>query len=644
MSQPIWRPSADRIAASNTAAFLKYLKEEQNLEFAGFHDLYRWSVANIPRFWESIWEFAKIKHSESYAGVLSSNEMWGSSWFAGAKLNYAENLLRHRDDRAAIIYWNESGDRGKISHAELYRRVARFAAGLKRAGVKKGDRVAAYIPNIPEAVIGMLATASLGAIWSSCSPDFGQQGVLDRFSQITPKVLIAIDGYRFMGKSISTVDRVAQVINHLPSLERVVIIPILGDAAASSLEKATAWDDFEDRSATELEFVQGDFDQPLYILYSSGTTGKPKCIVHGAGGTLLQHFKEHTLHCDLRPDDVIFYFTTCGWMMWNWLVGALYQGAAILLYDGSPAHPNLAVLWDAADAEQINIFGTSPKYLQTCAHQGLVPRVSHKLEALRAILSTGSPLPEATFDWVYKNVKADLQLSSISGGTDIVSCFMLGSPVLPVYRGEIQTRGLGMKVEVYNDAGKPVVNEVGELVCTAPFPSRPVMFWDDPDGAKYRAAYYEHYPGVWRHGDFIKVNDHGGVIVYGRSDATLNRAGVRIGTAEIYAPVEALDEIADSLVIDHEVDGEVEIVLFVVLKPGCTLTDELKQKIKSEIRSKQSPRHVPSRILAVDAIPRTISGKKVELAVKNAVAGREVTNRDALANPEALRQFENMKL
>jgi len=642
MSEPIWRPTPQRITQSNLARYQRFLRDRYYLEFYDYQALYQWSVHNVTLFWQSIWEFAEIAHSRGYERINEGEQMWGNRWFVGAKLNFAENLLRRRDEATAIIHWNEAGKKGRISFAELYRQVAGCAAALRRQGVGPGDRVTAFVTNIPEAVIMMLAATSLGAIWSSCSPDFGQQGVLDRFRQIEPKVLLAVDGYRYHGKTIDRSEVLEQIVEHLPSLERVVLLPQTGGTGSLCGGKITVWDDFVDREAREIEFAQLDFDQPVYILYSSGTTGIPKCIVHGAGGTLLQHFKEHALHCDLQRGDVISYFTTCGWMMWNWLVSALQQGAAIFLYDGSPAQPNLEVLWDAIDAEKISIFGTSPKFLQACEQVKLTPRATHRLDSLRAILSTGSPLPESSFDWVYQNVKADLQLSSISGGTDIVSCFMLGAPVLPVYRGEIQTRGLGMKVECFNDAGRAVIDEVGELVCTAPFPSRPVYFWNDHDGGKYRAAYYEHFPGIWRHGDFIKITRHGGVVVYGRSDATLNRAGVRIGTAEIYNPVEAMAEIEDSLVVEHKVDDESEIVLFVVPATGHELTVELIARIKQTIRTEESPRHVPDRILAVRAVPRTISGKKVELAVQKILAGQPVTNRDALANWEVLAEYEEI--
>ncbi|MGB5106312.1 MAG: acetoacetate--CoA ligase [Candidatus Zixiibacteriota bacterium] len=642
MQEPIWRPTTERIANSNLAAYQEFLAKHYALKFADFSQLYQWSVFDIPKFWESIWKFSGLVHSHSYDRVNDGESMWGNRWFQGAKLNYAENLLRHRDDKAAIIHWNESGAKGKISFRELHDQVAACAAGLISAGVTVGDRVAAYMPNVPEAVIMMLATTSIGAIWSSCSPDFGLQGVLDRFQQIQPKILLTIDHYSYHGKEIDRSDVVRPLIENLPSLENVIVVNRKILKPSSNIPKLLDWQNFLVPNTTSINFEQFDFDHPIYILYSSGTTGAPKCIVHGAGGALMQHFKEHALHCDLKPGDVLSYYTTCGWMMWNWLVGALFQGATIFLFDGSPAHPDMNILWNAIDQAEINVFGTSPKFLQACEAAGLSPGKSHRLVSLKAILSTGSPLPDSSFDWVYRDVRSDLQLASISGGTDIVSCFMLGCPTIPVYRGEIQTRGLGMKVETFNEEGNPVTGEVGELVCTAPFPSRPVKFWNDTEGTKYKSAYFEHFPGVWRHGDFIKITETGGVIVYGRSDATLNRAGVRIGTAEIYGPVEALPEIEDSLVVEHRDGKGAEIILFVVMAAGTTLDEALIQKIKRTIRDQESPRHVPDKIIPIREVPRTVSGKKVELAVARILNNQPVTNRDVLVNPDSLLQFEEL--
>ncbi|MBK7091719.1 MAG: acetoacetate--CoA ligase [bacterium] len=639
MKDPIWRPTTERIANSNLTAYQKFLVDNFALKFADFAQLYQWSVSDIPKFWKSIWKFADVIHSRGYDRINDGDHMWDNHWFTGAKLNYAENLLRHSADRNAIVCWNESGDKRRLTFGELRSQVAACAAGLRASGVGVGDRVAAYMPNMPESVIMMLAATSIGAIWSSCSPDFGLQGVLDRFQQIEPKILLAVDSYSYHGKLIDRSDTLLHIVEGLPTLRRAVIVNRKSPIFAAD-SRFVDWNDFLQPTAEPLQFAQLDFDHPIYILYSSGTTGVPKCIVHGAGGTLLQHFKEHSFHCDLKPGDVLCYFTTCGWMMWNWLVGALFNGVTIFLYDGSPAHPDLSTLWNAIDEENINVFGTSPKFLQSCESAGLSPRKSHRLDSLKAILSTGSPLPDSSFEWVYREVKSDIQLASISGGTDIVSCFMLGAPTIPVYSGEIQTRGLGMKVETFNDEGKSVIDEVGELVCTAPFPSRPVQFWNDPDGAKYKSAYFDHFPGIWRHGDFIKITESGGIIVYGRSDATLNRGGVRIGTAEIYGPVEALPEIEDSLVVERRIGSDSQVVLFVVLAEGSDLNEDLIQKIRRTIREQESPRHVPDKIVPIAEIPRTVSGKKVELAVGRILNGQPVTNREALANPNSLLQFE----
>ncbi|MCH7947917.1 MAG: acetoacetate--CoA ligase, partial [candidate division Zixibacteria bacterium] len=499
-------------------------------------------------------------------------------------------------------------------------------------------RVRVFIPNLTEAIIGMLATTSIGAVWSSCSPDFGLQGVLDRFGQIEPKVLIATDSYTYNGKKYDSTEKLNKVIDAIASIEKVVVVSMTNDS--NSIRKSISWSELLVDTDIELTFEQLPFDHPVYIMYSSGTTGVPKCIVHGAGGTLLQHFKEHYLHTNLTRKDVITYYTTCGWMMWNWLVSALAVGSTIFLYDGSPSYPDLSILWKAIEQEKISVFGTSPKFLAACQNLKLSPKDDFDLSSLKTILSTGAPLTAPQFEWCYQQIKEDMQLSSISGGTDIVSCFALGSPTLPVHAGELQCRGLGMKVETYDDNGQPVENEVGELVCSAPFPSRPIYFWNDPDKLKYKAAYFEHFPGVWRHGDFIKITNYGSVIVYGRSDATLNPGGVRIGTAEIYAPVEAMPEIADSLVIGQKWKDDIRIILFVVLAEGQALTEDLKDRIKKTIRQNTTPRHVPSKIIEVTDIPHTINGKKVEIAVARIVHGQEVPNIDALANPESLRQFE----
>jgi acetoacetyl-CoA synthetase len=566
----------------------------------------------------------------------------GPRWFPGARLNFAENLLRHSDDRPALIFWNEVGRQRELSYAELNAEVRRVAAALEQEGVGVGDRVAGFLPNLPEAVIAMLATTTLGAIWSSCSPDFGANGVLDRFGQIQPKVLFTADGYRYAGKEIDSLFRAREVRERIPSLERVVVVPYLGQRPAiGSVGKASLWADWATVRPSARPAIRLAFDHPIYILYSSGTTGLPKCMVHGAGGTLLQHMKELVLHTDLRREDRIFYFTTCGWMMWNWLVSSLAVGATVILYDGAPLAP-ASVLWDMAARERITVFGTSAKYLALSEKEGLEPARTHDLSALRAILSTGSPLAGHSYDYVYGRVKRDVHLASISGGTDIVSCFALGNPTGAVWRGELQTRGLGMSVEVFDPAGRPVRGSEGELVCTRPFPSMPVRFWNDPDGSKYRAAYFEHYPGVWRHGDWARITPHDGLIILGRSDATLNPGGVRIGTAEIYRQVEQLPEVVESLVVGQEWEADVRIVLFVRLRDGLALNDELAGRIKARIREYASPHHVPRKIVQVADIPRTISGKITELAVRDVIHGRPVANRDALANPAALDQFRDL--
>ncbi len=641
MKQPIWTPSEERIENANMTRYMKDLGRRLGDQFNSYHELYQWSVENIEEFWESIWDFSEIIHSKKGDRILEADGMWGAKWFQGAKLNFAENLLRYRDARPAMVHWAEDQPPIRYSYQELYDRVARCAEGLKQLGVKKGDRVTGFIPNIPEAVIAMLATTSLGAIWSSCSPDFGFQGVMDRFGQIQPKVLFSADGYSYNGKWFDSLERVRRISEQIPSLKKIVLISRNETSGLGSIPKAMAWDELLSNSAKAVRFEQLPFDHPVYIMYSSGTTGAPKCLVHGAGGTLLQHHKELMLHTNLKREDGILYFTTCGWMMWNWLVSSLAVGATVFLYDGSPAYPDIGILWKAAMEEKISVFGTSPKFLTACENSGIKPREQFDLSALKTVLSTGSPLSTKNFEWVYKNVKEDVQLSSISGGTDIVSCFMLGCPIIPVYSGEIQCRGLGMKVETADDSGNIVANQVGDLVCTAPFPSRPIYFWNDPDNKKYHSAYYDYFPGIWRHGDYIEITETGGIVVYGRSDATLNPGGVRIGTAEIYAPLEAMEEIDDSIVAAQKWQNDVRIVLFVVPADGVEFSEELAQKIRQHIRRQRTPRHVPAIILAVDDVPRTISGKKVEMAVANIIHGEEVKNRSALANPEALEQFKD---
>jgi acetoacetyl-CoA synthetase len=648
METPLWQPSPARIANANLTAFMRQARARWGVAAEDYAALHRWSVAEPAQFWQSVWSFCGVIGDERDGpALLDGHRMPGARWFPEARLNFAENLLRRRDRAPAIVFWGEERLKTTVTCAELYSEVSRLAQALRAAGVKPGDRIAGYLPNVPGAVIAMLATASLGAVWSSCSPDFGVQGVLDRFGQIEPKILFAADGYFYNGKTIDLVDRLKEIAGQLPSVENVVVVPytrprppLAGIPRAVNVHDLMApW------RARELSFERFPFDHPLYIMYSSGTTGVPKCIVHGAGGTLLQHLKEHQLHVDLKAGERLFYFTTCGWMMWNWLASALASRATIVLYDGSPFVVGGRILFDYADAARINVFGTSAKFIDSAAKAGLRPRTSHQLTSMRAMLSTGSPLVTEGFDYIYREVKSDLQLASISGGTDLISCFVLGNPVAPVWRGEIQCRGLGMKVEVFDDAGRPVRREKGELVCTAPFPSMPVGFWNDADGAKYRAAYFDKFPGVWCHGDYIEETAHGGYMIYGRSDTVLNPGGVRIGTAEIYRQVERLDEVVESLVIGQdwppERPADVRVVLFVRLRDGVRLDEALTEKIKRWIRGNATPRHVPARIVQVPDIPRTKSGKLVELAVRNVVHGRPVNNVEALANPEALEHYRN---
>ena len=650
--KPLWTPSPERIAAARVTAFRLAAAQRWGVALPDYEALHAWSVAQPEQFWTSVWEGdgvgGGVIGTRGERVLVDGHRMPGAKWFPDARLNFAQNLLRSRDAHDAIVFWGEERVKNRLSHGELYRAVAHFAAALKEQGVVAGDRVAAYMPNLPETVIAMLAAASIGAIFTSASPDFGVQGVLDRFGQTEPKVLVACDGYYYGGKTVDVLGKLGEIVSQLPSVKRVVVVPYVhAEHDLSHVPHARMYADFiaPFHFVDDIEFAQLPFDHPLYIMYSSGTTGVPKCIVHCAGGALLQHLKEHKLHGDVKPGDRVFYFTTCGWMMWNWLVSALAAEATLLLYDGSPFAGDNQILFDYADAEGMTHFGTSAKFLDAAAKFGLKPRETHRLETVRAMMSTGSPLVPEGFDYVYRDIKADLQLSSISGGTDIISCFVLGSPVLPVWRGEIQCRGLGMAVDVWDDDGKPVRGEKGELVCAKPFPVMPIGFWNDADGSKYHAAYFDRFDNVWCHGDFCEITAHGGLVIYGRSDATLNPGGVRIGTAEIYRQVEKLHEVVESLVIGQDWPpqnpNDVRVVLFVKLREGVTLDDELTKRIRQTIRDNTTPRHVPAKVLQVADIPRTKSGKIVELAVRNVVHGRAVKNQEALANPEALAHFRD---
>lgn len=607
--------------------------------------IYKWSIDNPHYFWKEVWDFCQIKYSQDYEAVLRDGEdMSRAKWFPGARLNFAENLLRFDDDRQAIVFWGEEQVRRSLTFPELRAQVARMASGFKSCGIRIGDRVAAFMPNMPETIIAMLAASSIGAVWSSCSPDFGVSGVVDRFGQIAPKVLVGCDSYFFKGAQLDCCTKLKEIAAQIPSIEKVVVVPYTTSTPAiDAFPKAVLFDEFLGTDSPPLYFEQLPFDHPLAILYSSGTTGKPKCIVHGAGGTLIEHLKEHSLHTDITQNDRFFYQTTCGWMMWNWLVSGLASGATLILYDGSPFQRGGKILFDLAQEERITVFGTNAKYLAAVEKEGLRPGTTHDLSAMKTMLSTGSPLLPESFDFVYRDIKQDLCLSSISGGTDIIGCFALGCPALPVYRGELQMRSLGLRVEVFNEQGKSVVGERGELVCTAAFPSMPIYFWDDPAGEKYRKAYFEKNPGIWTHGDYVELNDRGGMSFFGRSDAVLNPGGIRIGTAEIYRQVELLPEILESLVIGQQFKGDERIILFVRLREGERLTDALRDTIKQTLRKNASPHHVPKKIIEVKDIPRTKSGKIVELAVRDIIHGKTIQNREALANPESLDLFRNLK-
>jgi len=644
MKNILWKPTREQIQGSQMYKFKEFINTKHNLNLKNFNDFYDWSINYIDIFWKYLWIYADIIHSKKFSQVVDNAiKMPGAIWFSGARLNFAENLLRRRDNKTAIIFRGEGQPIRKLSYSKLYSDVAKTAAALKDAGVDKGDRVAGFLPNMPESIIAMLAASSIGAIWSSSSPDFGIKGVLDRFKQIEPKVLFAANGYFYNGKPHDSLEKLKGILHELPSVQKVIVIPYSEKKPnLHSIKNSILFPDFINNDVNNIKFEQLSFDHPLYIMYSSGTTGLPKSIVHGAGGTLLQHVKELRLHCDITEDDTVFYFTTCGWMMWNWLVTNLAIGATLVLYDGSPFFPDSNAMWDMADKLGITVFGTSAKFIAASEGENNIPKETNDLSKMRLILSTGSPLMEENFDYIYRDVKKDVQLASISGGTDIISCFAGGNPMLPVYRGELQCSGLAMDVDAFDNNGNSMRNTKGELVCKKAFPSMPIYFWNDPDGQKYHNAYFNQFEGIWYHGDYIEINDHGGVTIYGRSDATLNPGGVRIGTAEIYRVVEQMPEISDSLVIGVQSDGDELVALFLKMNNGEILDDNLINQIKSSIRKNCTPRHIPSIVKSVEDIPYTISGKKVELAVKKILHGEEVTNKDALSNPEALDCFKDI--
>ena len=640
MSSPIWKPNESQILNANVTKFISFVNQERGLKLSNYWDLHQFSIDHSDNFWRLCADYCGAVGD--FSGPKRVGEsMVDTQWFPEAKLNFAETMLSRRDEKDAIVFRGENKIELRLSFSDLYLQVAKVQSHMRSCGVGPGDRVAAFLPNHPAAIIGMLATTSIGAIWSSCSPDFGRQGVLDRFGQIEPKMIFVVDGYYYNGKAHDTIERVKSFLDDLPSVEKVVMVEYIQTYTGDIENCSTLLEITSNLPDKEVEFKQVPFDHPLYILYSSGTTGAPKCIVHGHGGTLLQHLKEQQLHADIRKDDRVFYFTTCSWMMWNWLVSALASKATLMLYDGSPFYPGAKALWDFAEAEKFTLFGTSAKYIEALQKVGFSPKSGRNLEALRGMASTGSPLSAEGYDFVYSEIKDDLHLASISGGTDIVSCFVLGVPTLPVYRGEIQAPGLGMDVQVWNDEGESVRQQRGELICAQSFPSRPVFFWRDEGGQKYYSAYYEHFEGVWAHGDFAEITKHGGVVIYGRSDAVLNPGGVRIGTAEIYRQVDKIEAVLESIVIGQEWKNDVRVVLFVKMREGQELTDSLIQEIKLVIRTECTPRHVPAKILEVGDIPRTKSGKIVEISVRDIVHGLEIKNKESLANPEALEFFKN---
>ena len=639
----MWQPTEEHINNSQMMDYMQLVNQKFGLSLKKYSQLYDWSIEKAEDFWGSFWEYSQIIHHSPYSQVVDDlGKMPGAKWFDGATLNFTENLLRYRDDKIAIHFYGEDGTQSSLSYRELHDQVSRLARSMREMGIVKNDRVAGFMPNIPETIITMLATASIGAIWSSCSPDFGIKGVLDRFQQIEPKLIFAADGYLYNGKTIDCLSKLKKILTDFPSIKKTIIVPFTGDSNTNVIKNSMLWNDFLHKDSGDIIFEQLPFDHPLYIMYSSGTTGLPKSIVHSAGGTLIQHLKELKLHTDLTQNDKIFYFTTCGWMMWNWLISSLAVGATIVLYDGSPLYSDGTALLKMADDLGITVFGTSAKYIASLESAGIKPKQISSFPKLRTILSTGSPLVEENFNFVYGEWKEDVQLASISGGTDIISCFALGNPILPVRRGELQCRGLGMKVESYNEKGMSVRNEKGELVCTQAFPSMPIYFWNDSNGKKYQSAYFDVYPNIWHHGDYLEINDFGGVKIYGRSDTTLNPGGIRIGTAEIYQTVERFNEVEDSLVISQPWQNDERIILFLKMKDRITLTNSLKTRVKKSIRESCTHRYVPAIIIAVEDIPYTINGKKVELAVKQVIQNIEVKNIDSLVNPSILDFYKDI--
>ena len=641
MKKILWKPDSKK--ETKMVELTAIINHNHDQKIKNYEQLHNWSINHIPEFWEEIWNYCNIIHSESYTQVVNDFKLMpGAKWFAGAKLNFAENLLRFRDNRVAIKFKSEDKSLRELTYLELFQEVEKVSSYLKELGVQKGDRVVGFLPNVPEAVVAMLATSSLGAVWSSCSPDFGTNGVLDRFSQIEPKVIFSAYGYRYNGRYYDSLKKLNDVIRELPTVQKVILIDNDNNDEKNPEFEFISYNKILEGNPNPIRFEQLPFDHPLYIMYSSGTTGLPKSIVHSAGGTLLQHLKELHFHCDLKREDTIFYFTTCGWMMWNWLVSALSIGSTVVLYDGSPFYPDRKEMWRLADKLEFSVFGTSAKYIDACRENNIFPSTFSKLAKLRSLLSTGSPLVEESFEYVYKHVKKDVHLASISGGTDIISCFALGSPTLEVVKGELQCRGLGMDVHSYDDNGKPIIEKKGELVCISAFPSMPVYFWNDRDGSKYKNAYFSTFPGIWHHGDFIRISEKGSLKIYGRSDSTLNPGGIRIGTSEIYRVVNSLDIIKDSLVIGQEWEGDQRIILFVLMVDDFPLEEDMIDHIKFQIKNSCSPRHVPSKIVKVKGIPYTINGKKVEVAVKKVIEGKTVTNKESLSNPETLSQFRNI--